>query len=146
LMELALSAGLVTRWLAKYPFPCALPENSGFNFKKADVARLCDRSAWLSDDPLIADIVLEVLQFSLGRKQMRDAGLNPSSSGERADRDTWDPEWGQGDWDEDNDVRMVGGDDTAGIARDDIPVWEDTLRPAVYRAESRGRAPATPTS
>lgn len=132
-MDAALQAGLVTRWLANYPFPCAQPEYSSFNFKKSDVARLFDRMAWLTDDPLMADIVLEVMQYALGRKQMRDAGLQASSYKENVDRETWNSGWASTGWaeaDEDNDVRMIGGEDTAGLARDDVTVWGETLPPA----------------
>ncbi|KAG9773383.1 hypothetical protein KCU88_g5822, partial [Aureobasidium melanogenum] len=134
-MEAALDAGLVTRWLANYPFPCALAEkeNLGFNFKKSDVARLFDRMAWLTDDLLMADIVLEVMQCPRGRKEMRAVGLSTSRyrendlgrrGGSYRSASNWDlPGWvtaAQQDEEQNNrtgddDVRMVGGEDTAGV-------------------------------
>lgn len=146
----ALKSGLVTRWLANYPFPCTLPENSGLNFKRSDVSRLFDRMAWMTDDPVMADIILEVMQYPLGRKQMRDVGLSASSYKENVDRHVWDSGWGESNWadaDENNDVRMIHGEDTAGVApRDYITVWEETIRPtrprprAVVRLRSAERS------
>ncbi|KIX01778.1 uncharacterized protein Z518_09505 [Rhinocladiella mackenziei CBS 650.93] len=129
-MDAALAAGLVTRWLANYPFPCALPENQRFNFKKCDVVRLFDRNAWQSDDPLMATIILEIMQYPLGRKQLREVGLNASSYKENVGRDNWNSGWAaSGRADEDNDAWMTGGEETAGVARDDITIWEETSRP-----------------
>jgi hypothetical protein len=112
-MEYALQAGLVTRWLTNYPFPCALPENSRYNFKHSDVARLFNREKWMIDDPLMADIIIEVMQYPLGRKQMLDAGLKGANYKENVnvDRDAWG-------WDQwpDEDVAMVGGEYTAGFS------------------------------
>lgn len=122
-LHFAINAGLVTDWLAHYPFPCALEENSTFNYKKSDVVRLFDRAAWKPDDPLMADIIVQALHHPLGRKQLRDAGLAPSSDKEDVTRDTWADEANE------SDVRMLGGDDTAGIARDDVTDWEETVRP-----------------
>ncbi|KAL2436759.1 hypothetical protein ABEF95_014081 [Exophiala dermatitidis] len=137
-MEAALDAGLVTRWLANYPFPCALAEkeNLGFNFKKSDVARLFDRMAWLTDDLLMADIVLEVMQCPRGRKEMRAVGLSTSRyrendlgrrGGSYPSASNWDlPGWvtaAQQDEENnrtDDDVHMVGGEDTAGVIIEDV--------------------------
>lgn len=143
-MEAALNAGLVTRWLAKYPFPCALPENSRFNFKKSDVARLFDRMAWLTDDPLMADIVLEVMQYPRGRKEMRDAGLQASRYRENVDRGAHYSGWDLPGWvtaaEADNDVRMVGGEDTAGIADYDGDEHGDDASPG-QQLSGAGRRP-----
>jgi len=114
----ALAAGLVTRWLSHYPFPCALPENAHFNYKKSDVANLFDRKAWASDDPIMSDIVNVVLHSATGLKQMREAGLRASSYKEKVEnRASWEsPPWMSRRWSvEDSDVRMTGGEDTAGI-------------------------------
>ncbi|EXJ88175.1 hypothetical protein A1O1_05103 [Capronia coronata CBS 617.96] len=142
-MEAALGAGLVTRWLANYPFPCALPENSDFNFKKSDVARLFDRMAWLTDDPLMADIVLEVMQYPRGRKEMRDAGLQASRYRENVGRGAYQSSWDLPGWvtaaEEDNDVRMVGGEDTAGITDYDELVGHGDEGSARPRSTERSR-------
>ncbi|EXJ86973.1 hypothetical protein A1O3_03927 [Capronia epimyces CBS 606.96] len=137
IMDAALDAGLVTRWLAKYPFPCALPENAGFNYKKADVARLFDRMAWLTDDPLMADIVLEVMQYPRGRKEMRDVGLQGSRYRENMTRGgggSYNSGWDLPAWvtaaDSDRDVRMIGGEDTAGMGEYDIVDYGGRAGPA----------------
>ncbi|KIW16948.1 hypothetical protein PV08_04139 [Exophiala spinifera] len=130
----ALAAGLVTKWLVKYPFPCALPENQGYNFKRSDVARLFERSAWKSDDHLMAGIIFQVVHHPRGRKQMREAGLQASSYRENLANDSWNnawvtERWDQDDSDDDDDVVMVGGEDTAGQVRDDVTDWDGTVLP-----------------
>jgi hypothetical protein len=124
-MDHALDAGLVSRWLAKYPFPCAVPENAKFGFKRSDVARLCERSAWGLDDPLMADIVKEVMTYLPGRREMLDVGLRGSNYMENVgSSDGWTPRWHASSYDdddgedddddEDHDVVMTGGEDTSG--------------------------------
>ncbi|KAK7896891.1 hypothetical protein LTR67_004778 [Exophiala xenobiotica] len=146
----ALKAGLVTKWLARYPFPCALPENQGYNFKRSDVARLFERMAWKTDDHLMAGIIFQVVHHPLGRKQMREAGLQASSYRENVDPDSWQSGWIAERWDHiddasdiDNDVAMIGGEATAGrfqvIRDDDVTVWEETV-PAVTRQRSVERS------
>ncbi|OAL37380.1 hypothetical protein AYO20_03229 [Fonsecaea nubica] len=168
-MDAALDAGLVTKWLANYPFPCSSPDNSELNFRRYDVTRLFDRNAWLSDDLLMGDVILVVMQYPPARRQMREAGLTASSYREDIftsgpDRGLW---WNQGagdrdrdrdrDWqdededaDEDNDVRMVNGEDTAGLAppgngavghHDNITtLWDEPSRPTTTRAAARLRS------
>ncbi|KEF60095.1 uncharacterized protein A1O9_04945 [Exophiala aquamarina CBS 119918] len=94
-MDHALRAGLVSRWLAKYPFPCSLPENAKYGFRRSDVARLCERSSWGMDDPLMADIVKEVMKYLPGRRQMLDAGLRGVNSYVEnvGSTDGWAPRW-----------------------------------------------------
>ncbi|KAJ9615645.1 hypothetical protein H2200_001720 [Cladophialophora chaetospira] len=151
-MDALLQAGAVTRWLANYPFPCTLPENAGFNYKRSDVARLLDRAAWGGDDPLIADVISFIMQYPLGRKQMRQVGLFASSVRENVnvdhrDRDSWN--WGSGwadaddsDDDEDHDVRMVNGEDTAGLlpVPDGLEVWREPAGRPTTRAGARLRS------
>ncbi|KAJ9647591.1 uncharacterized protein PV06_00302 [Exophiala oligosperma] len=139
----ALNAGLVTKWLVKYPFPCALPENQGYNFKRSDVARLFERSAWKSDDHLMAGIIFQVVHHPRGRKQMREAGLQASSYRENLVNDGWNnsyltERWDQDDSsdddDDDRDVVMVGGEDTAGQVRDDVTDWDGIVPPPISAA------------
>ncbi|KIW65746.1 hypothetical protein PV04_07973 [Phialophora macrospora] len=145
-MDAALRTGLVTKWLANYPFPCAQPENSGFNYKRSDVALLFDRIAWMSDDPLMADVIIIVMQYPIGRKQMRQVGLSASSVRENvghASRDSWN--WGYADdgsdEDEDLDVRMVNGEDTAGVLLpDNITLWDEPMGRPTTRAGARLRS------
>ncbi|KAL6240524.1 hypothetical protein RBB50_012542 [Rhinocladiella similis] len=128
----ALTAGLVTKWLVEYPFPCALPENQGYNFKRSDVARLFERSAWKSDDHLMAGIIFQIVHHPRGRKQMREAGLQASSYRENLMNDSWNNAWVTERWDQgdsDDDVAMVGGEQTAGQVRDDLTDWDGILPP-----------------
>ena len=155
-MDAALRVGIVTKWLANYPFPCSQPENVGFNYKRSDIARLFDRMAWMSDDPAMADVILSVMQYPLGRKQMRQVGLSASSYKENVnmdhrDHDSWNAGWGSPGWaegdeddedDEDRDVRMVNGEDTAGLlpVPDNITLWEEPLGRPTTRAGARLRS------
>jgi hypothetical protein len=147
-MDAALRTGLVTKWLANYPFPCAQPENSCFNYRRSDVALLFDRIAWMNDDPLMADVIIIVMQYPMGRKQMRQVGLNASSVREnvnigRGARDSWN--WGYAedgsDEDDDLDVRMVNGEDTAGMLMpDNITLWDEPMGRPTTRAGARLRS------
>jgi hypothetical protein len=152
-MDAALQAGLVTKWLANYPFPCSQPENSSFNYKRSDIARLFDRVAWMSDDPAMENIVFSIMQYPMGRKQMRQVGLSASNVREKVnddhrERDSWNwdsPGWVDGDGgaeDEDNDVRMVNGEDTAGVVPvpDGLTLWDEPMGRPTTRAGARLRS------
>ncbi|KIV85741.1 hypothetical protein PV11_01403 [Exophiala sideris] len=143
-IKAALKAGLVTEWLAHYPFPCALPEHQCFNFKRSDTVRLFERDKWRMDDQLMASVISHVSRHPLGRKQMIDAGLD-TRRGHRqaAEHHSWNftpfrrPVWAA-DAQNDDDVRMFGGEDTAGIVNDDLTVWEEPiLRPVGVTARQR---------
>ena len=149
--DAALHAGVLTKWLANYPFPCTLPEYSHFNYKRSDVARLFDRMAWFEDDPLMADVIRLVNVSPHGRKQMRSVGLSASSVRENVDahqvRDSWN--WRSSSWadpddtdEDDNDVVMVNGEDTAGLllVPDNINVWDEPTGRTTTRAGARLRS------
>jgi len=73
----AFSAGLVSKWLKHYPFPCALPENG---CRRQDVVKLFKK--WGQDDPLMASIMTKITSQPTGLKQLRKYGLTGSSYGE----------------------------------------------------------------
>jgi len=105
----ALSAGLVTRWLANYPFPCSLPQNSHMNYKRSDITGLFERKSWASDDPLMGEVMQIIMHSAEGVKQLREAGLRKSSYKENVDQDGWvssDSPWNHA-WDEEDDVAML---------------------------------------
>jgi urease gamma subunit len=154
-MDAALQAGLVSIWLANYPFPCTLPENAEFNYKRSDVARLFDRTAWMSDDPAMENIIFSIMQYPAGSKQMRQVGLSASRVRENVNFDHRDPRdgftWDSSGWahwdgdaaeDEDHDVRMVNGEDTAGLVPglDNITSWDEPMGRPTTRAEARLRS------
>lgn len=139
----AIRAGLVDRWLAKYPFPCSLPENEKFGFKRSDVVRLCERSVWGTDDPLMSDIIKAVMVTAAGQNALYKAGLRRGSGdvpsyrrrngwtspwqispqaayrGDFFSDDDEDNEGGDGDnVEQDHDVAMTDGEDTAGVPLD----------------------------
>lgn len=95
----ALEAGIVTRWLSKYPFPCALTEPS----RKQDVVILL--KTWWADDMTMSSIFSTLASHPDGIKQLRKHGLMGSMI-EENDQDDDD--------DGDSDVWMEDGDDTAG--------------------------------
>ena len=147
-MDAALQAGLVTKWLANYPFPCSLPENAEFNYKRSDVARLFDRTAWVSDDPMMEEIIFAIMQNPTGSKQMRQVGLSASRVRENVNVGRWtilpngDSVIRDDIDDDDEDVRMVNGEDTAGLipVLDDITSWDEPIGRPTTRAEARLRS------
>ncbi|KAF7117230.1 hypothetical protein CNMCM5793_005986 [Aspergillus hiratsukae] len=95
----ALEAGVVSRWLSKYPFPCALTKPS----RRKDVVILM--KTWWSDDTIMSAIFSTLSSHPDGTKQLRKYGLMGSMMEEN------DPD------DEDSDVWMIDGEDTAGSRR-----------------------------
>ncbi|KAJ5986874.1 hypothetical protein N7451_011239 [Penicillium sp. IBT 35674x] len=102
----ALEAGIVTRWLTKYPFPCALDEPS----RRQDVVILL--KTWWSDDTVMSSIFSNLTSHAEGIKQLRKHGLMGSMLEEENEQDDDDE-----DDDGDSDVWMVDGEDTAGSYR-----------------------------
>lgn len=154
----ALSAGLVTRWLAKYPFPCTRPENSWLNYKRVDITALFNAKAWYNDDVAMASIFGSIKTHPLGAKQLRQAGLSAEPARKninlmQAEHDSWNARWDSSmefihaddvdeDEDEDHDVRMVNGEDTAGLlpVPDNITLWEEPTGRPTTRAGARLRS------
>ena len=135
LLDLALEAGLVTKWLAHYPFPCTLPQFSKYNYKKVDVCTLLASINYADDDPVMSDLIQIIQCGDKGQVHLRAAGLKASAIAE--DIDTPPPRRrrprGAMSYDdiitpchseransiadslaESGDVRMVGGEATAG--------------------------------
>lgn len=110
----AIEAGLVSRWLCKYPFPCALREPS----RRQDVAILM--KAWWSDDAIMSSIFGTLTSHPDGIKQLRKHGLMGSMIEEDDQEDDEDDEEGDDD-DADSDVWMVDGEDTAGVYPESSP-------------------------
>ena len=99
----ALEAGVVSRWLSEYPFPCALDDTPS---RREDVVLLM--KTWWADDAVMSSIFGTLATHPDGIKQLRKHGLMGSMI-EEADHDDDD------DVDDpDGDVWMVDGDDTAG--------------------------------
>ncbi|RMZ89031.1 hypothetical protein DV736_g3742, partial [Chaetothyriales sp. CBS 134916] len=71
----ALQAGLVSQWLANYPFPCALPGYSVANFKKSDVVTLCERGIYEMDDTLMSGLIRLLIKDRRAMKELQNAGL-----------------------------------------------------------------------
>ncbi|KAL4872178.1 hypothetical protein BDV12DRAFT_193624 [Aspergillus spectabilis] len=104
----ALEAGVVSRWLAKYPFPCALTEPS----RRQDVVILM--KTWWSDDAVMSSIFATLSSHPDGAKQLRKHGLMGSMMEENDHDEVSDD---NDEEDEESDVWMVDGDDTAGSRR-----------------------------
>ena len=77
----AVNAGIITKWLAHYPFPCTLSQNRRLNFKSRDVCRLLEPDIWGSDDPKMAKLVAILVRLPSGARQLTDVGLRPRSHG-----------------------------------------------------------------
>ncbi|OJD14318.1 hypothetical protein AJ78_05313 [Emergomyces pasteurianus Ep9510] len=117
----ALEAGVISRWLSKYPFPCAAHDES----KRVDVVVLM--KTWYTDDAVMSSIISTLSSHQEGVNQLRKYGLMGSRMEEHT-RSIYDNETGGGydddgdrdddDSDDDSDVWMVGGEETAGL-----PLW-----------------------
>ena len=99
----ALEAGIVSRWLCKYPFPCALANPS----RRQDVVLLM-KTYW-SDDPLMSSVIGTIASHPDGVRQLRKYDLMGSMI-EENDQDEYED-------DGDSDVWMIDGDETAGARR-----------------------------
>ncbi|RDW81779.1 uncharacterized protein DSM5745_05336 [Aspergillus mulundensis] len=100
----ALEAGIISRWLADYPFPCASAEPS----RRQDVVILM--KTWWSDDAAMSNIFNTLSSHPEGAKQLRKHGLMGSMLEENDHDEISDNEGADGE----SDVWMVDGDDTAG--------------------------------
>lgn len=103
----ALEAGLVSRWLSKYPFPCA-----SFDPPRRQYVVVFMKT-WWSDDAVMSSIFSTLTSNPDAIKQLRNYGLMGSmiEENDRDDQDDGDDD----DYDDaDSDVWMVDGDDTAG--------------------------------
>jgi hypothetical protein len=126
----ALEAGIVSRWLSKYPFAYT------FGNELPDVTTPM-KPTW-NDDLLMRPIIRTLLSHHDGIKQLRKCGLINST--EENDHDEYDG---------DSDVWMIDGDDTAGPRRSsgrrlrDDNVEEQALRRRRREAMvfSEGRRP-----
>lgn len=72
----ALEAGLVTCWIARYPFPCTLPQFSKLSFKRSDVNDLLHHdSTYSRDDYLMTEVFRQINILPKGREQLKEVGL-----------------------------------------------------------------------
>lgn len=94
----ALEAGVVSRWLVKYPFPCAVAQPS----RRQDVVLLM--KTWWSDDAVMSSIISVLSSHSEGAAQLRKYGLMGSMIEEND----------LGDDEDYSDLLMVDGEDMAG--------------------------------
>ncbi len=128
-LDIALEAGLVTRWLAHYPFPCSLPQFSKYNYKKSDVCSLFGTGRYAHDDQDMHEIIRTVFGSPKGSNHLRAVGLKASRITEDIEHPILRRCRGSLYSNEshsrsransipvsevDDDVRMVGGEDTAG--------------------------------
>lgn len=90
----AISAGIVSRWLSKYPFGGSTTDEA---IRREAVHQL---KTFTSDDIPMCEVIVRLDNFAEGRKQLRRYGLIGSAIGENNgnEGDTW----------------MVDGDHTAG--------------------------------
>lgn len=128
----ALEAGLISQWLAKYPFPCLRKDHNttaamqGNDYRQRDVGWLM-KMYW-PDDHLMSSIFTTLVGYPDGVRQLRKYGLMGSMMEEEKDIDDHgvriDPE-SDDDEDGDSDVWMVNGESTAGTALAQEPMLPD---------------------
>ena len=118
-LPIALRAGVVSEWLKFYPFPCAQSDNPD---------RVCDLvdifQTWWPDDPLMAEVLGHIARDPTGRAHLRDAGLMKTlMRGGPLPREAYIHDYRDEDLqsvvpsvEDDSDVSMVDGEDTAGAA------------------------------
>lgn len=82
----AINAGIITRWLKHYPFPCTLPENRRWNYKRHDIVRLLREDEWGSDDESMSVLVNMLVKSPGGARQLADVGLQTAVAGREGDR------------------------------------------------------------
>lgn len=126
-LSIALSAGLVSKWLTNYPFPCTLPSYSTHNYHKADITSLLsDETQYYTDDILLAELLKIILRSYQGRKELIACGLlRPNISAKFTEN--LDPTFLV--FDDQNqhngDVVMTNGEETAGFPSGSTP-WRTT--------------------
>ncbi|QSS58577.1 hypothetical protein I7I51_08004 [Histoplasma capsulatum] len=126
----ALEAGVISRWLSKYPFPCTTEDES----KRIDVVVLT--KTWYTDDSVMSSIISTLSSHQEGVSQLRKYGLMGSRIAEHT-HSVYDDEIGdEYDHDDgsenDSDVWMVGGEETAGL-----PLWAGGRRRQEGTAEEQ---------
>ncbi|OGE52664.1 hypothetical protein PENARI_c009G01689 [Penicillium arizonense] len=120
----ALEAGIISRWLCKYPFPCAQADPS----RRRDVVILM--KTWWSDDAVMSSIFSTLSSHPDGIKQLRKYGLMGSMI-EENDQDDEDD-------DADSDVWMVDADEAGGtFGRSSRRLQEGTPREQALRRRRR---------
>lgn len=126
----ALEAGVISRWLSKYPFPCTTEDEP----KRIDVVVLT--KTWYTDDSVMSSIISTLSSHQEGVSQLRKYGLMGSRMAEHT-HSVYDDEIGdEYDHDDgsenDSDVWMVGGEETAGL-----PLWAGGRRRQEGTAEEQ---------
>lgn len=121
----AINAGIITRWLKHYPFPCTLPENRRWNFKRHDVCHLLRENEWASDDEAMSSLVQMLMKNPMGARQLAEVGLRKSSvldgdnpmpwewrltrrHNTRLSEPTFDDMFPDSPWEDDDDVEEGG--------------------------------------
>jgi hypothetical protein len=111
-LSLALQAGVVKRWLRKYPFPCASPSNSHLGFNRSDVVSLFRIDSWASDDPLMLRIMVLLGRDPEAMKQLRAIGIRGSDYKEAIFSSGGNTGWSELP---SRDILMTNSEDTAGV-------------------------------
>ncbi|KAF3398242.1 hypothetical protein F1880_005631 [Penicillium rolfsii] len=114
----ALEAGLVSRWLTNYPFPCVVDKN-----RKEDVVILV--KTWWSDDEIMSNIFDVLTDHPEAKKQLREHGLmGPIEEGKDGNRghheNNYDHDDDQDDVDDDEHGHEHGYDDESDDDQDDV--------------------------
>ncbi|GAM38773.1 hypothetical protein TCE0_033f09781 [Talaromyces pinophilus] len=147
----ALEAGIVSRWLSKYPFPCYRnnddADGMNGNDSNSNVHKYRQKDIyWLMkmywpDDTLMSSIITTLVGAPDGIRQLRKYGLMGSIMEEGRDLDDKGDADGGHDDDEDadSDVWMINGESTAGTswAPERLTVPDESLEEQTLRRRRR---------
>lgn len=107
----ALEAGVVSRWLSKYPFPCTAKDES----KRRNVVLLM--KSWWSDDMTMSAIFSTLTSNQDGIVELQNHGLMGNVLEELDEYAGDDEEYDARYEDTGSDIFMTDGEDTAGARR-----------------------------
>lgn len=131
----ALEAGVVSRWLSRYPFPCLhAPPNA--DYPRRDVAWL-SRNYW-SDDPVMGSIIYALECHPEGSKQLRRYGLMGSAITEGTRDDYRDEDDEEDEEDEDEEDEEDDEDDEDDDEDDDEEEDDDEDDDEMVELEANG--------
>jgi hypothetical protein len=134
--SIPLQAGIISRWLSIYPFPCAQPSNSHLGFTRSDTVSLFafGIGSWANDDPPMAKIINALCRDPDALKQLRDCGLKASSYREGLTS----THHNNNGWSEPlaRDVLMHNSEDTAGVLWGSNPLREEMEAHRAHANES----------
>ena len=132
-----IAAGLVSRWLAHYPFGGKLPDNSTTRQREKTKQKVVDAlKAGQSDDEAMREIVQQLVLIAEGRRQLRRYGLIGSLIEEG---EMWNPDGPNGHFDPTDGINTFDGEIIHDFSDGTIPTLTDLVRPSGNVADQATR-------